>query len=165
MKYENAKIEDLSPKLVAVVKDSFKQKKGVFLMGSTGSGKTHALYAIKRRLKTVGGNTSSVENWVELLFELKERFNTGGIKTVFDALSDKEVIFIDDIGAERQTEWSQEMLYLLVNRAYTSQRVMMIATNLDASEFQDKYGDRIFSRINEMCLVVNMGKEDRRYKK
>jgi DNA replication protein DnaC len=104
-----------------------------------------------------------VENWVELLFELKGKFNIrDGVTTLIDSLTESQYIFLDDVGAEKQSEWSQEMLYLIINRAYNYEKTLFITTNLDEKEFQDKYGDRIFDRIQEICSVIKMPKVNHR---
>lgn len=131
---------------------SKKIKKGLFLFGNTGSGKTYTLHAIATKV-----GRRKVENWVELLFELKGKFEVrDGVSTLIDDLTSQQYIFLDDIGAEKQSEWSQEMLYLIINRAYNYNKTLFISTNLDDKEFIAKYGDRIFDRIRHFCSLVKM---------
>lgn len=167
MRYSNAKTQDLDQKIRNLLKQNFDSengvfKKGIFLTGDTGTGKTYALHAIRNHIKNFGGNCDKVENWVELLFELKDKISKGYLRDTIYAITSNDVVFIDDIGAEKQTEWGQEMLYLIINRMYESERTLFIATNLTFAEFSEKYGDRLTSRICEMCEMHETTGEDKR---
>ena len=170
MKYATAHIDHLDTKVIDVVRSNYDKEnkrltKGVFFTGGTGVGKTYALHAIKKRAEEICGyNTcSGIENWAELLFELKEKINSNNIRDFLsNHVTSKLHIFLDDVGAEKQTEWSQEMLYLIVNRAYEQGHALFIVTNLSIEEFTNKYGERITSRLVEMCEVIELTGEDRR---
>lgn len=177
MRYSNAEFNKIPEVIQKVIQENVKEvekynfyrpqeeatktkiiTKGLFLFGNTGSGKTYTLHAVKNRI-----GFKNVENWVELLFELKGKFNIkDGVTTLIDSLTESQYIFLDDVGAEKQSEWSQEMLYLIINRAYNYEKTLFITTNLDEKEFQDKYGDRIFDRIQEICSVIKMPKVNHR---
>lgn len=167
MRYTDAKIQNLDEKIKELLKrnldvESSTFVKGLFLTGSTGTGKTYALHAIRKHLQTFGKDCGDVENWVELLFELKDKIAKGFLRATINDLTTFPIIFIDDIGAEKQTEWGQEMLYLIVNRIYEAEKILFIATNLSFEEFSVKYGDRLTSRILEMCEMKEIIGEDKR---
>lgn len=174
MKYKDAtitnveqSIRDLLKKNVVEIPDGegkiIKKElnRGLFLTGGTGTGKTYTLHAVRKVLNGWGSATD-VENWIELLFELREKISKGYLRDTLKAITDKEYIFIDDLGAEKQTEWSQEMLYLIVNRAYEDGKKLFIATNLSIEQFTEKYGERIASRLFEMCEPKALIGEDKR---
>lgn len=175
MRYDNANIGDVykkHPKIKSVIHKNLekvtsvkeetgeeilvenKVTKGIFLIGATGRGKTYTLHAIRKNLPRE--KVTEVENWVELLFELKDKINKGFLKETVYELCRKQYFFIDDLGAEKQTEWSQEILYLIVNRLYEDNKSLFVATNLSLKEFTEKYGDRIADRLGEMCEVVEL---------
>lgn len=134
--------------------------KGLFLHGTTGSGKTYTLHAIRNQIQ---GGGMHVENFVELLEELKDRMaENKPIKSVLDSLLEKDYVFIDDIGAEKDSEWVQDRLYVIINRIYVGERTPFLATNLSLEEFTSRYSERITSRIMEMCEVIEMPNVDRR---
>lgn len=169
MKYTQADVKNLSPELEETLRSNYdkearRYRKGLLLTGGTGSGKTYALHAANIRIRELGGysNVSDVENWVELLFELKDKINGGHVRAFLETVTNRNSVFLDDVGAEKVTEWSQEMMYLIVNRAYENGSTIFISTNLSLEEFTEKYGDRITSRLVEMCSVINLGDEDRR---
>lgn len=156
MRYADADIKKVDKKIVDLLK---KSGKGIFLFGDTGRGKTYTLFAINKRFREIGMQ-SKVENWVELLLELRER--TQYLRDAINELLNTNILMIDDLGSERQTEWSQEILYTIINIAYEREKKIFIATNLSLEKFTLVYGDRIFSRLMEMCEPYELKGKDRR---
>lgn len=156
MRYDEADIKKVDKKIVDLLK---KTGKGIFLFGDTGRGKTYTLFAINKRFREIGMQ-SKVENWVELLLELRER--TQYLRDAINELLSTNILMIDDLGSERQTEWSQEILYTIINIAYEKEKKIFIATNLSLEKFTLVYGDRIFSRLMEMCEPYELKGKDRR---
>lgn len=133
--------------------------KGLLITGITGSGKTHCLYAIKSVVANYDEfeSVSEVENWVDFLFELKEKMGkTEGMRHIISEITNKRYCFIDDLGAERDTEWGQEMLYLVINRIYNKKNILFLTTNLSVEELATKYGERIIDRLSDICEIVEM---------
>ena len=175
MRYTNATIETVDEEIRKTIRNRKVEKegyanslsKGICLFGITGSGKTYTLYAIKNVLQAWGlkEEMSNIENWVELLFELKEKFSGNhGLKDTLHEITKNRYVFIDDIGAEKQTEWSQEMMYLIFNRVYQKEGILFMTSNLTVDEFTQRYGDRIASRLAEMCDIKELPQEDKRLK-
>jgi len=71
-------------------------------------------------------------------------------------------LFIDDFGTEKGSEWVLETLYSIIDKKYEDVIPMIITSNLDLNALGVKMGDRIASRIAEMCDVVEMTGLDRR---
>lgn len=182
MKYDQATVNDILPELREIlksqvveteVKDEYTDNvrkirslpRGLLLKGITGSGKTHTLYAIRSVVKNWGHDCTQVENWVKLLFELKKD-NFSKVDSIIEKITRSQFIFIDDLGAEKQTSsgWADEMLYLIINEAYNRECTLFISTNLTEEEMIARYGDRIKSRITEMCTEVEMPDKDWRIK-
>lgn len=156
MRYADADIKKVDKKIVDLLK---KSGKGIFLFGDTGRGKTYTLFAMNKRFREIGMQ-SKIENWVELLLELRER--TQYLRDAINELLNTNILMIDDLGSERQTEWSQEILYTIINIAYKREKKIFIATNLSLEKFTLVYGDRIFSRLMEMCEPYELKGKDRR---
>lgn len=172
MRYYDAKTEHIPENIRDILKQNTeiidgespqkKLLKGLVLGGVTGSGKTHCLHSIRETVKS-WGEVSKVINWVELLFELKERMGQKeGLKSIIDTLSGAQFCFIDDLGAENDTNWGQEMLYLVVNRIYNKQGTLFISTNMTPEKLLEKYGERILSRLGHMCEFIDMPNKDYR---
>lgn len=156
MKYKTAKIEDLSNEFKDIVKKANEEKKGIFVYGNTGTGKTHALYALANR------KNKKVRNFLETLIECRDALKNGYYSEKLSDISREEFLFIDDIGSETTSDFVIELLYLLVNRRYEKELRTVFSTNLSLDEFKNRYGDRILSRIGEMCILFEMKGEDRR---
>lgn len=180
MKYQDATIDKIPQGIVEMVrKNTIKEKrmiegqeeestfikgisKGMFINGPTGTGKTFILHALKNRLIDIRLK-AKVHNWVELLLELRQRASEGYLREEIGQLCDG-ILMIDDLGAEKRSEWSQEIIYTLVNRCYEYEVPLFVATNLTHEQFQEVYGDRIYSRLIEMCEKVELSGEDKRFK-
>lgn len=161
MNFKTARINDLEEKLQKTIKDNFYKlndepmfKKGLFLFGKTGRGKTHTLYAIYNGLH--GDRCSQVNVWQNILYEMKESFGNNSLKDTMVNITDNRFIFLDDVGVEKDSEWSHEMFYMLINNIYTKNKTLFITTNLSLKEFQERYGDRIIDRLTEICDFYEM---------
>ncbi len=140
---------------------------GIVLFGPTGVGKTHLLVATLRRIVTQKALPVLFVDFRRLLFLLKETFETG------ESTSDKlrgimsaELLLIDDFGAGRNTEWAVEVAELIINYRYENRLATLISTNLDfgGSQIASVFGNRIESRLCQMCEVIKVEGHDRRKK-
>lgn len=140
-------------------------KTGYLLYGDCGTGKTRKAYAIAKLLK-INKFKVKVINILDYLDEVKETFSMGVYKekSVLDSTLDYDVIIIDDLGVEKSTEWVMEAVYKLINSIYLDVKKVYITTNLDLNSIASKYGDRIASRIVEMCTIKQLVGEDKRIK-
>lgn len=103
-------------------------------------------------------------NVTEMLFQMRNSY--GNEPEFIERLIDSpRFFFLDDIGAEKVTDWVEETLYLIVNKRYEKMMPMIFTSNLPLSGLAEKIGDRTVSRIKEMCHVVKLEGEDRRLKK
>ena len=85
------------------------------------------------------------------------------IGSVLDRLTAVDLLHVDDVGAERTTDWVLEELYSIVNARYEDQRSMVITTNiLDREALCEQISERTVSRLTEMCDEVPLLGEDRR---
>jgi DNA replication protein DnaC len=157
MRYAEAKLEDLSSEVLEAREKAIKEKKGIFIYGDTGSGKTYALHALSK-------NKGQVDNFVYLLCEFRDYMQKGHYYEMLREYTAKQYLFIDDIGAEKTSEFVIEFLYILVNKRYENLKRTVFSTNLSLKEFQERYGDRLISRLSEMCVFVEIKGEDKRLK-
>lgn len=155
-RYKDATIEECDVKLKDAIKLAIEEKKGIFVYGNTGVGKTYFCYAV--------GNTKKikVENFVLLLSEFRDYMMKGFYNEKVKELCEADYLIIDDIGSEKVTDFVIEFIYTIVNRRYENQKRTILTTNLQFKEFGDRYGDRILSRIAEMCIMVELKGNDKR---
>jgi DNA replication protein DnaC len=155
MRYKNAELTDLAPEIMEARQKAIDEKKGIFIFGDTGTGKTHSLYALSK-------GKGVVDNFVTLLCEFRDYMQKGLYFEKIKDFTNQEYVFIDDIGAEKTSDFVIEFLYILVNKRYENMKRTVLATNLSIDDFQEKYGDRIASRLAEMCVFVELKGEDKR---
>lgn len=171
--------------------DNIRQGKGILMQGLYGSGKSHLSIATVRNLmesdiNSFGATAYQIEeaslynpdnndypglhcsffNVLELLNRLKPNENNYrqhyGQWLLRRAKYD-DLVVLDDIGAERNTEWAEEMLYNIVNTRYELMRATIFTTNESDEKLRDKLGGRIFSRIKGMTEpVLVIGPDHRR---
>ncbi|MBJ7355505.1 MAG: ATP-binding protein, partial [Thermoleophilaceae bacterium] len=70
---------------------------------------------------------------------------------LFRKLTAVDLLHLDDLGAEQQTEWVLEQLYSIVNERYEDGKAITITTNLLGQELSDQIGERTVSRLIEIC--------------
>jgi DNA replication protein DnaC len=155
-RYKDAKIENCNDELKNAVKKAVDENKGVFVYGDTGTGKTYFCNAIanSKRLK--------VENFVFLLSEFRDYIQKGYYNEKIKDLCNEDYLIIDDIGSEKTSDFVIEFIYTIVNRRYENMKRIVLTTNLQFKDFGNRYGDRILSRIAEMCVLVELKGEDKR---
>jgi len=151
---------------------------GLLFSGGNGVGKTHLAVAVLRELVTSHGVRGRFWDFHELIREIKSSYNAVTRTTeeqVLEPVITAEVLILDDLGAERITEWMVDTLFYIINERYLAKRVTIITTNfLDAGresvlaadelsrrEFLvERIGGRLRSRLLEMCLVVRVDGPD-----
>lgn len=103
----------------------------------------------------------------ELLLRIRDTYSTGSNeseKDIVEYYTRTPYLVLDDLGSEKASEFSTLMLYLIINRRCTQDKITVITSNLDLEEIRDRLSDRISSRIKGMCCVVNVSGIDQRYK-
>lgn len=177
-RFKNASYAEVPKNIQKHFNDIYETHRGLYIHGKVGSGKTHIAYAIwdewNARVETFikAGKLpnyyprAEFYNMTELLYELRNSFKNGTTEDIFDSLiRGRCVLFIDDLGAEKVTEWVEETIYLLVNRRYEDEMPIIFTSNYSIPELSERVGDRICSRIVEMCDIVKLEGEDRRINK
>lgn len=164
-RYENVKPEDLPKEILALVKTAKETRRGIYIFGPVGSGKTHIAYAIaeyaEQELKTV----VQVYNVTEMLASFRSDFDQhwSNRENIDRRLKEfKGLLILDDIGAEKPTEWVAETLYRIINQRYNDMLPTVFTSNLSLSELAPQIGDRTASRIAGGCDVVQLTGDDRR---
>jgi len=155
MRYADANRESLPESIQKAIEKSIAEKKGLFFIGDTGTGKTYALHALAQ-------NRGKVENFVELLIEFRDYMQKGYYFDRIKNLTSQDYLFIDDIGSEKVSDFVIEFLYMVINKRYENMKKTVLSTNLNLEEFKSRYGDRILSRICEMCEIVFIKGNDKR---
>jgi DNA replication protein DnaC len=145
--------------------------KGLLFHGDNGVGKTHLAVALmKEAIRRKGARAIFFETR-DLLKLVRDTYNNHVEATELDVLRpglEAELLVLDDIGAEKKSEWVEETLGLVVNTRYSERRVTVFTTNLGDSDNTEpnsvalQLGLRIRSRLKEMCDWVRIDGPDTR---
>lgn len=150
--------------------------RSVFITGDCGVGKTHkAVLVLRGFVRNTScdnfvapfRNTPVFVNVPELLIKIRSCFNSTS-KSEEDMLQkyfNTKLLVLDDLGAEKTTDWALQSLYVIINKRCDEKRQTIITSNLTLDEIKDKLSDRIASRIKGMCRIVVMKGKDKRLSK
>jgi len=140
--------------------------RGVYLHGKAGRGKTVMACSIAREI-ILKGDYIEYYSSPKLIMQLQDSFKGEGDSAfeMLEKISRKEVIILDDLGAEKLTDFVRQSLYFLINEREQWMKKTIITSNYSLEEL-DRYIDgRISSRIAGMCDIIEVSGEDRRIKK
>jgi DNA replication protein DnaC len=153
---------------------------GLLIIGSIGVGKTHLAVGIIKELILSKGSACLFYDYRELLKQIQNSYNESVKATELDVLRpvfDTEVLVLDELGAVKPTEWVWDTVSLILNTRYNDNRTTIITTNYPdesareangTSDFAraqravrgetlgDRIGERMRSRLHEMCRIVKM---------
>lgn len=153
---------------------------GLLFSGDNGVGKTHLAVAVLRELVTAKGARGQFWDFHGLIREIKSSYDPETKTTELQVLQpvvEQDVLVLDDLGAWKMTDWMNDTLFYILNSRYMAQRPTVITTNyqdvtreaalsadhLRRKEFLvERIGQRLRSRLMEMCLVVRMQGADHR---
>jgi DNA replication protein DnaC len=134
----------------------------LLIAGPTGTGKTHLAYGAIRTLLARGVRLRwEATTTADLYARLRPR---AGHDTERDlrTLARSPLLFLDDLGAAKTSEWTEELTYRLINHRYEHMLPTLITTNLPTAELRATLGDRVASRLAEMTDRVILTGPDRR---
>jgi DNA replication protein DnaC len=139
--------------------------RGFWFFGDVGTGKTSlAMLVSKSALEA--GRSVAIYSMPRLLADIKETYEDRSERSymqLFERLCSVDLLHIDDLGAEKRTEWVLEQLYAIVNERWQEQKSMVVTTNLlDPEELRAQIGARTVSRVTEMCVQIPIMGRDRR---
>ena len=142
----------------------------IVLVGGPGNGKTHLAVAIIRELvkelKINGPQDCIFITVPDLLLEIRSTFGeeSSSEKEIVEKYSSVPYLVLDDIGAEKSTEWSITTLYLIIGRRTSEELPTIYTTNLSLEEIDTKLSSRIASRM-AYAKVLKNGMPDYRRKR
>jgi len=181
--------------------------RGLLLTGSIGCGKTHLAVGLLRELIEQRGATGIFCDYRNLLKQIRDSYNPQVATTELEILRpvfEAEVLLLDELGAEKPTDWVWDTVAHVLNTRYNDKRTTLITTNypnmptaltrsqaptpgqdvtdgavsslpksarkpqqaLEAERVMqegtlgDRIGDRMHSRLHEMCITISMHGDD-----
>jgi len=158
------------------------ENSGLLLIGSIGVGKTHLAAGIIKELILSKGIACLFYDYRELLKEIQNSYNHSVKATELEVLRpvfETEVLVLDELGAVKPTEWVWDTVSLILNTRYNDNRTTIITTNFDDKPagtvsgprgaardetLGDRIGERMRSRLHEMCRIIKLDGSDFRQK-
>ena len=148
---------------------------GLLLTGSIGVGKTHLAVGILQSLVVEKGVRGLFCDYRELLKEIQHSYNPQVLTTELEILRpvfDAEVLVLDELGAAKPTDWVWDTVAHILNTRYNDKRTTIITTNypdqppagiatgpqrvMREETLGDRIGERMRSRLAEMCVPIEM---------
>lgn len=162
---QNAKVTNIAKRYVDNFEEIKKRGSGLLLFGGVGSGKTFIASCIANELIN-RGYPCLVTNFARLTNTISGMYD--GKQEYIDGLNKFRLLVIDDLGAERETDYMGEIIHNIIDSRYRVKLPLIITTNLTIENMQnpqDIRKKRIYSRLLEMCIPVFVPGSDRRLKK
>lgn len=168
VKYACASLNDstfvINKQIQDVINTIETNKRGALILGNVGSGKTFVMDILLRVIHNQDTKKFSKVNAIDLITD----FNMYG-HDVFKKY-DRKNVFFDDLGAETKGKYygeNMEAFEKLIQIRYNDYRdfgvVTHFTTNLNKKQMLERYGERIISRLKEMCEIIILdGKDDMR---
>lgn len=136
-----------------------------FYSKEKGSGKTMLMIAMGNALMRKHQKRVRFATLGDLLEEIRKTFDHSSVESYSDMLEeikDVDVLLLDDIGAERATEWVNEVFYNILNRRMTAKKITFFTSNMKIEELP--YHTRTIARIDKMAMPVKFPEESIRKK-
>lgn len=143
----------------------YREQQGLLFYGPNGTGKSFMAAALCNALID-GGH----EVYFTTFSHIDRKAGTGSIAdkaTYLDSLNRYALIVLDDLGAERSSEYMQELVFSVIDARYASGKPMVVTTNLTMQELKTPrtaQQSRIYDRILQVCYPVQVTGESIRRK-
>lgn len=155
-------MQDIYKKCVDFVNNFDKNDINLFFIGSPGLGKTFLCNSIAKDLLDKGKRViyNTVPDLIDSMRKYKFDFdNEESNLPYLNDIYNCDLLIMDDLGTELSTQFSNQVVYNILNKRINNNKKMVISTNLGIQDFQSIYSERIVSRIIgnfEFCKFVGI---------
>ncbi|WP_343778849.1 ATP-binding protein [Clostridium sartagoforme] len=138
--------------------DNFKEIKeeglGLLITGAVGNGKSYLSFAIALLKKGVPVVCISINGLLERIKETYSTLGKEGEWEIIKLLGNADLLVIDDLVTEQNTEWSISKIYTIIDSRYRNKLPTVVTTNYPVGILKDRYGERTVDRLIEMSTIV-----------
>lgn len=151
---DNQKIYNLAGNYVKRFDEMYEKRQGLLFWGTVGTGKSYTAACIANELLNQMIPVV-MTSFVKILQNIQG--NPDEEERIMAGLNAAKLLIIDDLGAERSTDYALEKVYYIIDSRYLSGKPLILTTNMtlkDMQESEDIRYRRIYDRIFEMCFPV-----------
>jgi DNA replication protein DnaC len=159
--FERPPVTGMQPDVVGAVRgfveaidDNLAAGRGLWLMGDVGTGKT-TLAMLVSKAALNAGRSVAIYSLPRLLARIRRTYDAEpgeqSYLQLFEKLTSVDLLHIDDLGAEKRSDWVLEQLYALIDERYQAERSIVVTTNLAQEDLEAQIGPRTVSRLVEIC--------------
>lgn len=133
---------------------------GLLLCGNTGTGKTFLCHAILNAVADKGYTIMAVT-----VGQFERKLWSGDKAEIFSRIETTDLILLDDLGAERASQYTQQIVYDLLDTRVSVRKPLLITTNLTREQIfnpESTESRRILSRVHGAVSIVPLRGRDRR---
>lgn len=160
---KNPAMSDRAMKYYKQWEKMYAENIGILLWGNVGTGKTYFAACIANALLE-DGVPVLMTNFPKIINALSG-FQIEDKNEYVDSLNRYDLLIIDDLGAERQSEFAQEVVFNVIDSRYKSGKPLIVTTNMTLDDLKSPKNitcTRIYDRILEMCVPIRFDGESRR---
>jgi DNA replication protein DnaC len=159
--FDRSPVPELDPtvvrevrRFVTQIEQRLAEGRGLWFMGDVGTGKT-TLAMLVSKAALDAGRTVAIYSVPRLLAEIRDSYDADpgerSYMDFFERLVSVDLLHLEDLGAEKRTDWVLEQLYSLINERYEEERSVLVTTNLPLEDLEQQIGPRTVSRLVEIC--------------
>jgi DNA replication protein DnaC len=155
---------------MGIIDENRESGEGLFLCGSTGTGKTHLASAILSELlftKQLGGYFITAEKYIEACYdeirndgELPEEYGNEYLLKYLNSVYD--IVVFDGLGSEKKTDFTKGALVSLFNSRYENKLITIVTSEYSIASLSKIYGPRLSSILQDSTLQIPFEGKDYR---
>jgi DNA replication protein DnaC len=127
------------------------------MYGPKGTGKSHLAAAIANHLETLPEDERPLVMFLtapDLLDLLRSGYRAGDYDELLSLCREAEVLILDDLGAEQETDWAMEKIFQIINHRYQMELPTVVVTNNRLEELDPRIYDRLGD--DDLCVKVRI---------